>query len=455
MNYDQLVQLHKDYFKSQATKNVTWRKQQLKQLFKLVTDNESRLTDALYNDLSKPYQEVWMAEISYITSDIQHTLKNIDGWAKKRRVSTSLVALPATSFIQPEPLGCVLIIGAWNYPLQLVLAPLIAVITAGNCAVLKPSELAPHTSSLIAELIPQYMDNKAVSVVEGGINDTTALLTCTFDHIMYTGNGTVAKIVMAAAAKTLTPVTLELGGKSPVYVDDSANITITAQRIAWGKWLNAGQTCVAPDYILTTESNVGKLIDALILQIKTMFSTEPEHSQSYGRIINQRHCQRIISYLTNQNIVYGGDYSLKDKYISPTIILNPSTDSPLLAEEIFGPILPIITVESINQAIAYITDRDKPLAAYLFSKNKEQEKKWLTDISAGSIAINDVMMFNAVADLPFGGVGASGIGQYSGKIGFDNFSHLKAVIKRPFIKDLAIRFAPFSARKVKILKWLR
>lgn len=455
MPFTQLINDQKKYFNSQITKDITWRTTQLNNIKRLVIENEQALLQALAEDLAKPYQESWMTELSFITSEVDHTLKNLNKWTSIRRVNSPLVTWPARSYIQPEPLGTVLIIGAWNYPLQLMLSPLVAVLAAGNCAILKPSELAPASAQLLVTLLPQYLDQQAVSIVQGGVEKTTFLLNGKFDHIMYTGNGQIAKKIMTAAAKNLTPITLELGGKSPVFIDDSADITISAQRLAWGKWLNAGQTCIAPDHVMVTQSLLAPLLTALKAQIVAMFGEEPKLSESYGRIINQRHTKRLADYLTMGNIVFGGDVDLNNRYISPTIVVNPEINSALMQEEIFGPILPIIVVDDFQHAINLIVEHDKPLAAYLFTRNKKQQQQWLTEISAGSIAINDVMMFSAVADLPFGGVGASGFGQYCGQAGFDNFSHLKAVIKRPFIKDLVLRFAPFSAKKLKILKWLR
>jgi aldehyde dehydrogenase (NAD+) len=299
------------------------------------------------------------------------------------------------------------------------------------------------------------LDNKAVTVVEGGVTETTELLALPFNHIMYTGNGQVARIVMTAAAKNLTPVTLELGGKSPVYIDESADLNITAQRLAWGKWMNAGQTCIAPDYILVKESLVEPLTLVLKAQIKAMFGDDPKTSNSYGRIINQRHCQRIASYFTDGDIVEGGESDIENCYIAPTIMINPPLDSPLMTEEIFGAILPIVTIESFDKAKSFVKQREKPLSAYIFSRDHKQVDQWINEISAGSQCINDVIMFNAVPDLPFGGVGPSGIGQYSGKAGFDNFSHLKSVLKRPFFKDLPVRFAPYSKWKLKALRFIR
>lgn len=457
MPYTQKIELQRQYFNQHITKDITWRITQLQQLKKLVNENEKALCEALAKDLSKPYQEAWLTEVSYITTDIDHTLKHLKNWCKTKKVSTPIIAMPSQSYIQPEPLGIVLIIGAWNYPLQLILAPLIAVIAAGNCAVLKPSELAPATANILEALIPKYLDEQAVLLTQGGVKETTELLSCRFDHIMYTGNSQVAKLVMQAAAKNLTPVTLELGGKSPVYVDKSANIIIAAQRIAWGKWMNCGQTCIAPDYLLVHKDIQEELTKAIQQQIQIMFTSSPEKSDSYGRIINTKHTERLANYLKEDtlNIISGGETDITNRFISPTIVMNPPLDSKLMQEEIFGPILPILSVANIKEAMQHINANEKPLAAYLFTKEAEDEKQWLQSISAGSVAINDVMMFTAVADLPFGGVGTSGMGQYCGKVGFDNFSHLKAIIKRPFIKDLPLRFAPYSTFKLKLLKWLR
>ncbi|WP_371188803.1 aldehyde dehydrogenase family protein [Thalassotalea maritima] len=455
MSYLSIQKQQTQYFNQNITRDYQWRKQQLLQIKKLIADNESAIIHALKNDLHKPVQEAWLTEISYVSKDVDHVLKHLKSWMKPSKVSTPIVAQPGRSFIQPEPLGSVLIIGAWNYPFQLIFAPLVAVIAAGNCALLKPSELAPNVSALIAQLVPKYLDNNAFAVVEGAVNETTELLTLAWDHIMYTGNGTVARIVMAAAAKHLTPVTLELGGKSPVYIDTSADLTITAERIAWGKWMNAGQTCIAPDYIMVEKELLEPLLEQLKQQIHTMFGDDPQQSDSYGRIVNHRHTERIASYLEKQNIAHGGRIDLNDKYIEPTIIVESKLDSKIMTEEIFGPLLPIIVVDDYQQAKRYVLSNDKPLAAYLFTKDSEQQQDWINTIAAGSQCINDVMMFNAVPDLPFGGTGSSGMGQYSGYSGFTNFSHMKAVLKRPFLKDLPLRFAPYSDFKLSLLRKIR
>lgn len=455
MDFSEQLAQHQQFFASNKTRDLSWRKQQLQQIKRLVTENEQAFLDVLQADLGKPAQEAWITEVSYVTGDVDHVCKHLNRWAKKRSVATPIVAQPGRSYIQPEPQGSVLIIGAWNYPMQLILAPLVAVIAAGNCAIVKPSELAPATSQLLAKLIPQYLDPQAFSVVEGAVEATTALLALPFDHIMYTGNGQVGRIVMAAAAKNLTPVTLELGGKSPVYVDESADLNITAQRIAWGKWMNAGQTCIAPDYIITSKSMIAPLVAALKSQITKMFGKNPQESKSYGRIVNERHAKRISDYLSDLEIEVGGEFDIEKRYIAPTIVINPPLDSALMTDEIFGAILPIIAIEDFDSAKAFVKARDKPLSAYIFSKNKQQCQSWVNEISSGSQCINDVIMFNAVPELPFGGTGPSGIGQYSGQAGFDNFSHLKSVLVRPFIKDLPVRFAPYSKLKFKFLRWIR
>lgn len=455
VNFKQQFLRHQHFFSSQQTFDLDWRITQLKQIKKMVQVHESEFLAALKKDLNKPQVEAWITEVSFVAGDVDHVVKRLKKWAKERSVSTPIVAQPGRSYIKPEPLGTVFIIGAWNYPVQLILAPLVAAISAGNCAIVKPSELAPATSSLLAKLIPQYLPKDLVSVVEGGVDETTELLKLPFQHIMYTGNGHVGRIVMTAAAQHLTPVTLELGGKSPVYVDDSADINITAQRLTWGKWMNAGQTCIAPDYVLIKPDLVEPFTRAVIKQLKDMFGDNPQQSDNYGRIVNERHFERICSYMNSGNVLHGGKTDPTDCYIEPTLILNPSLDSPLMTEEIFGALLPIITIDSFDDAVAFVKNREKPLSSYIFTKDKGQQQTWTKSISSGSQCINDVIMFNAVPELPFGGVGPSGFGRYSGKSGFDNFSHLKSVLKRPFLKDLPVRFAPYTKLKFAFLKLIR
>ena len=454
MEISNLINQLRSRFHQGVTRPLAWRKQQLQQLRKLLTDNEQAISAALHADLGKCHSEAWLSETGFLLSDIDHTLSHLNKWSKPRRVSTPLVAQPGNSYMQPEPKGVVLIIGAWNYPLQLTLAPLVAAIAAGNCAVLKPSELAAHTDKLIAELLPAYLDRDCFAVVQGGVEPTTALLAEQFDHIFYTGGEAVGKIVMRAAADYLTPVTLELGGKSPCVVDSDTNLRVTADRIVWSKWMNAGQTCVAPDYVLVEKAFVPKLLDAIKDSLQRFYGDDPRQSQDYGRIINLRHFERLQGYLEGQNVVHGGQTDPESRYFSPTIVLEPDWYSPVMQQEIFGPILPIVSIEHIADAAAFINQRPKPLAMYIYSNQSQLSEQLIAQTSAGSVCVNDGMMFMANPGLPFGGVGNSGMGAYHGQFGFDTFSHLKAVMKRRFILDIPLRYPPFSDSKLSILRKL-
>lgn len=442
----------KTTFQSGKTRALSWRKAQLNALAKLVEDNQQAIADALERDLGKCQAESYTSEIGFLLSDIKHTLKHLSKWSQPRKVGTPLVAWPGKSFQYPEPLGTVLIIGAWNYPFQLVLAPYIAALAAGNCAVLKPSELAETTSALLAELIPKYLDGDAVKVVEGGKEETTTLLAMQWDHIFYTGGEVVGKVVMSAAAKHLTPVTLELGGKSPCLVDSRTHLAVSARRIVWGKWMNAGQTCIAPDYVLVEKGLLPAFLDVIADELKKQYGENPLQSDDYGKIINSRHLMRLQGYLEGHDLALGGEVNETDNKMAPTIVVDPAKDSDLMTEEIFGPILPVITVDSMDDAITFINDRAKPLALYLFTDDKHLEERVLSQTSAGNMCINDTMMFMTNPELPFGGVGNSGMGSYHGRAGFDTFSHLKTVMRRAFIFDAAFRYAPFSDFKLKILK---
>ena len=442
------------YFATGKTRAISWRIEQLKQIKKMAIEQESLIMQALKKDLNKCESESWTSEIGYVTGDVDHTIKKIKKWAKPRKVPTPILAQPGKSYQLPEPLGTVLIIGAWNYPFQLVVSPMIAALAAGNCAVLKPSELAAETSKVLAQIVPQYLDKEAFAVVEGDVPETTELLKQKFDHIMYTGGENVGKIVMKAAAEHLTPVTLELGGKSPCFVSDSANLDVTANRIVWSKWMNAGQTCVAPDYVLVDKKVSAQLIEKLKQKITAFYGQDIQKSPDYGRIISDRHQARISSYLDNQNIIFGGSVDNDERYIEPTLILNPDTSSPIMTDEIFGPLLPIIEVDSMSQAVTFVNSRPKPLALYLFNKDASIEDEVMLNTSAGNVCINDGMMFMVNADLPFGGVGNSGMGSYHGQAGFDTFSHLKTVMKRSYFMDLDVRYPPFSAKKLNMIKRL-
>lgn len=450
----ELVASIKTVFAGGRTKSFNWRVQQLRALKSLMLENKERISSALKADLHKSTEDAWITEIGFSISEVDHTLKHLKKWMKPRKVSTPVAAQPGNSYLLPEPLGTVLIIGAWNYPFQLVIAPLIAAISAGNCAVIKPSELSVHTSNLLADLIPQYLDKDAYAVVEGAVQETTELLKQPFDHFFYTGGDAVGKIVMRAAAEHLATVTLELGGKSPCIVDSNTNLDVTAARIVWAKWMNAGQTCVAPDYVLVEKGFADKLVAALQKKIAAFYGKDPSQAKDYGRIVNQRHFARVTSYLDGQNVVHGGQSDEKSRYIEPTIVMQPDLDSALMQAEIFGPILPIITLDKITDCIDFINQRSKPLALYLFSKDQALEDRVLAENSAGSVGINDGMMFMTNPELPFGGVGYSGMGAYHGQYGFDTLSHLKSVMKRSFALDAAIRYPPYSKFKFGLLKRL-
>ncbi len=446
------IQLLRATFKSGQSKDLNWRVEQLNQIKTLVEEHQEAILSAMQVDLGRCDSESWTAELAGVITEVEHAVKHIKKWVKPRKVSTPMVAQPGKSYILPEPLGTVLIIGAWNYPLLLLLSPLVAAIAAGNCAVLKPSEQSPNVSRVLARLVPRYLDSQAICVVEGAVNETTELLAHKFDHIIYTGGETVGRIVMRAAAEFLTPVTLELGGKSPCIVDKSANLEVTAARIVWSKWMNSGQTCVAPDYVLVDKKLALPLIEAIKTKLIAFYGIDVQQSKDYGRIVNQKHAQRIVGYLAEQSVVHGGRHDLKNNFIEPTIVLDPPADSALMQEEIFGPILPIVSLDNINQAAEFINQREKPLALYIFTKNSKFEQQVLQTTSAGMVCINDGFMFAANPNLPFGGVGNSGMGAYHGKTGFDNFSHLKTVMKRSFWFDVALRYPPFSRMKLNFLK---
>nr|WP_229805033.1 aldehyde dehydrogenase family protein [Alteromonas halophila] len=441
-------------FATGKTRSLDWRRQQLNALESLVSDNDVAIQRALKSDLGKCEMEAWASEIGFLLSDIAHTRKHLGKWSSPRKVGTPLVAWPGKSYQLPEPLGTVLIIGAWNYPLQLTLAPFVAAIAAGNCAVLKPSELAPATSAVIAELIPKYLDSSAVAVVEGGKDESTALLACRWDHIFYTGGEAVGKIVMRAASAHLTPVTLELGGKSPCLVDKRADLKVTARRIVWGKWMNAGQTCIAPDYVLVEQEHVDAFVAAIKAELHAQYGENPLQSADYGKIINARHLRRLQSYVEEVSVHYGGEVDEMALRMAPTLVVDPDLQSDLMQEEIFGPVLPIIPLASLEDAIETVRARPKPLALYLFTSDDKLQQRVLSQCSAGSVCVNDTMLFMTNPELPFGGVGNSGMGSYHGRAGFDTFSHLKSVMRRGFSFDVAFRYPPYTSLKRSILKKL-
>lgn len=442
-------------FATERTRSLGWRAAQLSALERMMSECEQELMGALKADLGKHPQEAWTTEISYVGSDAAYCRRRLKRWTRSRKVRTPMLGQPGKSWLQPEPLGVVLIIGAWNYPLQLTLAGMAAAIAAGNCVVVKPSELSPATSDVIARRVPEYLDSDCVKIIEGAVPETSALLELPWGHILYTGGGNVGRIVMSAAAKHLTPVTLELGGKSPCVVMPDADLMTTARRIAWGKFTNAGQTCIAPDYVLTDAGTEKKLVPLIRQAVTEMFGDDPQASDSYGRIVNDRHFERLAGYIGSGDIAVGGQMDAASKYIAPTVLTGVSPDSPVMQGEIFGPILPVLQTGDLESAIAFINKGDKPLASYIFTKDSAAEARFLGMVSSGSACVNDTMMFMMVEELPFGGVGPSGMGNYSGEYGFKTFSHMKAVMKRRWWPDLDLRYAPFTDKKFKLLRKLR
>ncbi len=441
-------------FRTGRTRRRSWRLGQLDRLLAMLSERKTELLGALEADLGKSSFEGWLAEIALMEKEIGHTKKHLRNWMKPQKVTTPMALQPGKCRIVSEPLGVVLIIAPWNYPLQLAILPLVGAIAAGNCAIVKPSEVAANTSRVIAELLPKYLDREFFAVVEGGVPETTALLEEKFDHIFYTGNGTVGRVVMAAAAKHLTPVTLELGGKSPVIVDASADLDATARRIVWGKFFNAGQTCVAPDYVLAHRSVEERLVQKMTDAVRSFFGEDPKKSKDYARIINERHHKRLTNLLADGQPACGGTGDVATRYLAPTILRKVSPDSKLMAEEIFGPLLPVLPVDSVDQAIEFINDRPKPLALYVFTQSDDVATRVLRATSSGGACVNDTMMHLTVPDLPFGGVGESGMGAYHGKTSYDTFSHRKSVLDKSVHLDLPLRYPPYDDNKAQWLKRL-
>ena len=454
VDYKRVVDSQREYFNSNITKDVNFRITQLKKFKKILKDNETLLDDAIYKDFKKSSFENYETELSLIYHDINEAISKLKGWSKKIRVATNLANMPGTSYILPEPLGVVLIIGAWNYPYQLSLAPVVPALAAGNTVIVKPSELALNTSNAMAKLINENFDERILKVVEGGVEETTGLLNQKFDKIFYTGSSSVGKIVMKAAANNLTPVTLELGGKSPTFVFNDANLSITAKRLVWAKFLNGGQTCVAPDYILVEKGMKDKLIYEIKEEILAIHGEDPQQSEAFVRIINNRHFERIVNLIDEDKIVYGGKTDKSDNYISPTLLDNVTFDDTVMQEEIFGPILPIIEFKDLDWAIKQVKDRPKPLALYVFSSNSKTVDKIFYKISFGGGVVNEAIMHLANSNLPFGGVGNSGMGSYHGKAGFDTFSHHKSILSKSTVIEPPVKYPPFVDWKRKLLKFL-
>jgi len=424
-------------------------------LRKVIEDNEDAICDALKLDMNKPRFEAYVGEIAMITSEIDYAIRHLKSWARPKRVMTPLVHFPAKSYIYSEPLGVVLIVGPWNYPIQLVLCPLVGAMAAGNCSIVKPSGLAPRTSDLIAQMIADNFPPEWVAVVQGRRDVVKTLLDERFDHIFFTGGTTVGRIVGEAAAKKLTPVTLELGGKSPCLVDREVHADYAARRIAWGKFFNAGQTCVAPDYLMVHTSRKKEILERIGGYIEEFYGKDPSESPDYARIISDKHFARLSGLLEEGDIIIGGKTSPADKYIGPTVIDNISWDHKIMQEEIFGPLLPVIEYEDLGQAVSAINSRPKPLSFYFFSTNKRTQERVLMETTSGGCTINDTIVHLSTHTLPFGGVGDSGIGKYHGQASFDIFSNKKSVLYRSFLFDMKLRYAPYGNKLPWIKKALR
>ncbi|QSW88096.1 MULTISPECIES: aldehyde dehydrogenase [Flavobacterium] len=437
--------------------DIGYRKQTLKKLLYNIQKNEDLIVKALYDDFKKPEFEAVLTETNYVISDLKDTIKNISKWAKPKRVFPSLLNFPSTDYIYKEPYGRVLIISPWNYPFQLALCPLIAAVAAGNKVTVKPSELTPHTSAIIAKIVEKTFHINHVEVVEGGVEVSNKLLAERWDYIFFTGSVSVGKIVAKAAAENLTPVTLELGGKNPCVVDESADLKLAAKRIVWGKFINAGQTCIAPDYILIQKNMKVNFITFLIEEIIKAYGKKIDKSPDFARIINTKNWVRLDQMIERDKIIFGGETNHDKLYISPTLIEEPSLESAVMREEIFGPILPILTYETENDIHNIITKYEKPLAFYIFSENNSFAKKLIQKYSFGGGAVNDTVIHFSNKRLPFGGVGQSGIGAYHGQMSFDTFSHHKSIVKKGNWLDLPMRYAPYKDKLAsikRILDWL-
>ena len=440
------------YFESGATRAKSWRLSQLDALEHLLVERDHDIVRALQADLHKPETEAFVSEIGFTLAELRSTRKHLASWMKPERVRTPLVAMPGHSYVYREPLGVTLIIGPWNYPFQTLVLPMIGALAAGNCVVLKPSEMSSNVSDMLARWIPKYLDPKAVHVWQGGVPETTALLRERWDHIFYTGNGRVGRIVMQGAAQHLTPVTLELGGKSPCIVDESADLDIAAKRIVYGKFFNAGQTCFAPDYVLVDDLVHDALVNRMVSTIREFYGDDPQQSPDYARIINEQHHARLTRLLIGSDVVTGGQTDQADRYIAPTILKNVSERDPVMQEEIFGPILPVLAVTNVDAAIAFVNRHPKPLALYAFSRSRAAQDRILAGTSAGGTTINHVWMHLGVPALPFGGVGESGMGAYHGRHTFETFSHRRGVLKKPSLAEPPLLYPPYSARK---LRWIK
>ncbi len=448
---DALVSRQRAFFKTGQTRDIKFRISQLKKLYSALKEHERDLVEAVHADFRKPEFETYATEIALVLDDIKYVLRRLPRLMRKRKVKSNLASWPAKSCILHEPYGVTLIIGAWNYPILLVLLPLVGAISAGNTIIIKPSELSLNTSSVIKRILESVFERDYLTVLEGGPEVTSALLKQHLDYIFFTGSPRVGKIVMEAAAKTLTPFTLELGGKSPCIVDEDANLKRAADRIVWGKLVNAGQTCVAPDYLYVHEKIKDTFVEQLKQTIKEKYGEDPKKSPDYARIINEKHFHRLRQLLSDANIIAGGEIDEGERYIAPTLVDEVNGSSPLMQEEIFGPILPILTFRELDDVIREVNDQPKPLALYYFSSSKKKQQKIMTEVSFGGGCMNDTLLQFSNSELPVGGVGNSGVGQYHGEESFYSFSHKKSIVNKGTWIDVPLRYPPYEGK----LKWLK
>lgn len=451
MNIEEVVQTQKTFFATDATKSVTFRINALKMLKAAILKKQQALYTAMKSDLNKSEFETYMTELGMVLDELRFVMKHISGWAKRKAVHTPLAQFHSLSFKMPEPYGVALIMAPWNYPFQLSLEPLIGAIAAGNCAIVKPSAYAPKTSQIISDIIADCFPSKYVTVVQGGRQKNQDLLSQRFDYIFFTGSVAVGKFVMESAAKNLTPVSLELGGKSPCIIDKTADLKVAARRLAFGKFLNAGQTCVAPDYLLVHSSVKNKIVEYLKQEITSFYGAVPLDNNNFPKVINEKHFNRLKGLMANENILVGGETNDREQ-IAPTILDGITAESPIMQEEIFGPILPIITFEDIKEVISFVGSREKPLALYLFTTDHGVENRILTSLSFGGGCVNDTIIHLATSHMGFGGVGNSGMGSYHGKASFDTFSHYKSIVKKYNWIDLPFRYPPYTNLNLKLLK---
>lgn len=451
MDFEKLVAAQRAFFHTQATKTYDFRICQLKKLEQWMDQNEAEILSALHSDLGKSDYEGYLTEAAMVKQELKDAIRHLKRWMKPQRAPTAIGQFPGRCRMISEPYGVALIMSPWNYPFQLTLAPLIGAIAAGNCAVLKPSAYSAATSALIARMAKELFEPQYIAAVEGGRHEIAGLLEQKFDYIFFTGSPNVGRLVMEKASVHLTPVSLELGGKSPVIVDETADIALTARRLAWGKCVNAGQTCVAPDYVLVHHSREQALMEALIGEMRSMYTSAPLMNPDWPKIINERHFNRLVALLQNGVVSHGGQIDRAANKIAPTLLTDVQWDDPIMQEEIFGPILPILTYRRIDEAIAQIQKRPKPLALYLFTRNAETEKRVLGEISFGGGCVNDTVLHLATPHMPFGGVGESGMGGYHGKHSFDTFSHTKSILKRFAKPDVPLRYPPYGGK----MKWIK